>query len=144
MCESPSLKWEPDPTHRDRRIKYEVLMAASSLDLILRGFDDGEREVIGTLRWPAALEREARAFITDNLLAERCGDPRRAAQLLSRGVLRPDERARFLAEKPAVLPEPPGALKEAIDLEDFVAEFSVALGRLRRAAPDLTLHFEWR
>jgi len=113
------------------------------LELVLRDAETRERRVIGTLTWPKHLEHEARAFITDNLLAERCGDSRRAAALLKSGVLAAADRGKFLAERPMYLPEPPHALSFEVDLEDFVAEFATALAQLRVAPPQLELLFEW-
>ncbi|MDP1822836.1 MAG: hypothetical protein Q8L48_06330 [Archangium sp.] len=119
-------------------------MAASSLDLVLATADRRERRVIATLSWPAHLEADARAFIRDNLLAERLGDSRRAEAALQRGFVPASERGRFLAERPCYLPEPPAALAREIDLEDLVASFSTALQALRVADPGLELVFEWR
>ncbi len=106
---------------------------------------------LGTLRWPAALATEATAFVRDNLFAERLGSPARAQATLSRGYgalegvgcVPAAERARFLAEKPAFLPEPPEALAVALDLDDFVAEFATALAALRAAPPELDLVLVW-
>lgn len=102
------------------------------------------REVIATLSWPAHLEDEARAFIRDNLLAERLGDATRAAAALARGFIPAAQRARFLADKAFFPPEAPEALASQIDLEDLVAAFSEGLRRLRTADPALDLRFEWR
>ncbi len=118
-------------------------MAASGLRLVLRANDAAAPRVISTLRWPVHLEAEARAFIRDNLLAERLGDSRRAEAALRRGVIPAEERARFLADRPSFLPEPPAALAEEIDLEDLVAEFATGLAALRTAPPGLDLAFEW-
>lgn len=104
-----------------------------SLRLALRDGDQLER--VATLEWPTHLDAEARSFIVENLLAERCGSERAARQLLERGVLGAAERARFLAEKKAFLPEPPERLASELELEDFVAEFGVALRALRAAPP---------
>jgi hypothetical protein len=101
---------------------------------------DGERrEPLATLEWPAHLDADARTFLVHNLLAERCGSPHAAQKLLERGVLPPEERARFLAEKKVFLPEPPEALASELDLEDFVAEFSTGLAKLRAAPRDAAL-----
>ncbi|MFT3706612.1 MAG: hypothetical protein QM817_02990 [Archangium sp.] len=108
-----------------------------TLRLVLR---DGERtEALATIEWPSHLDADARAFVIENLLAERCGSARAAQKLLDAGVLTAAERARFLAEKKIFLPEPPHALASEMDLEDFVAEFSVALQKLRAAPKEAEL-----
>ncbi|HEY0881460.1 MAG TPA: hypothetical protein VGD87_08015, partial [Archangium sp.] len=80
-------------------------MSESGLDLVLIAPDGSEQEVIASLRWPSELDAEARAFVRDNLLAERVGDSRRAGLLLAKGVLPPEERQRFLADKLFVPPD---------------------------------------
>ncbi len=117
-------------------------MTPSCLTLLLRERDGGE-QIIGTLRWPAALADEARRFVRDNLLAARLGDVRRAQQLLDAGVLPPDGRAAFLAERLYVAPEPPEALASQLDLEDVAAEFHAAMSALRAAPPTAALHLVW-
>ena len=119
-------------------------MTPTSLDLILVSADGHTRRTIATLRWPAHLADQARAFIRDNLLAERVGDSRRAEAMLRRGRVTAGERAAFLAERPSFLPEPPEALASGMDLEDLVAEFSVGLAELRRAEASLDLVFTWK
>lgn len=119
-------------------------MAPTTLELVLLSPVDGVRQVVGVLRWPAQCAAEARAFVRDNLLAERVGDSRKAEALLQRGRVTAAERTRFLAEKPFYPPEPPEALAAAVDLENLVAEFSVALRAFRAAAPGVELVFEWR
>jgi hypothetical protein len=99
--------------------------------------------VIATITWPAEHDAEARAFLRDNLLAERLGDSRKADAALKRGFVAASERGAFLADRVVFLPEPPAALSAAIDLEDLVAEFSVGLQQLRVAEPDLDLVFEF-
>jgi hypothetical protein len=99
--------------------------------------------VIATLTWPEAQDAEARAFLRDNLLAERLGDSRKADAALKRGFVPASERASFLADRVVFLPEPPAALSAAIDLEDLVAEFAVGLQQLRVAEADLDLVFEF-
>lgn len=121
---------------RDPCFKYEVLMG--SLRLVLRHGETRDEE-IAALSWPEHLDADARTFIVENLLAERCGSARAAKKLLEAGVLTAAERARFLAEKKIFLPEPPQALASELDLEDFVAEFSVALQKLRAAPRDAEL-----
>ena len=105
--------------------------------------DRSSRRVITTLSWPAHLEAEARAFIRDNLLAERLGDSRKAEAMLKRGFVAARERVAFLAERPSYLPEPPQQLAMEIDLEDLVAAFATGLQALRTAAPELELVFEF-
>jgi hypothetical protein len=41
------------------------------------------------------------------------------------------------------LPEPPEKLACSVELEEFIADFGVALRALRAAAPDESLVFEW-
>lgn len=118
-------------------------MAASRLDLVLTDARGATRATIATLTWPAHLELEARAFLRDNLLAERMGDARRAQALLEAGVLSAADRPRFLAEKPFFPPEVPEALAREIDLDDLVAAFSEGLRALRAAPPHLELRFEF-
>jgi hypothetical protein len=113
----------------------------ATLRLSLRS--NGQQTTIATLAWPLHLDADARAFVRDNLLAERCGSSRAAQRLLDAGVLPAAERARFLAEKKVFLPEPPEALASELDLEDLVAEFSVGLKRLRAAPNDAELLLEW-
>jgi hypothetical protein len=119
-------------------------MEPTTLTLALASPDGDVRQRLCVLRWPAHVAAEARAFIRDNLLAERVGDARKAEALLQRGRVSAAERTRFLAEKPFVPPEVSEALAAAVDLEDLVAEFSVALRAYRAAAPALELVFEWR
>jgi hypothetical protein len=119
-------------------------MAPTSLGLVLMTADGRDARIIATLRWPAHLATEARAFIRDNLIAERVGDSRRAEAMLVRGRVTAAERAAFLAERPSFLPEPPAALAREVELEDLVAEFSVGLSELRRAEGSLDLVFSWR
>ena len=119
-------------------------MAVRGLDLVLVSADGGEARTIASLRWPAHLEAEARAFVRDNLLAERLGDSRRAEAALARGRITGAERVGFLAERPSFLPEPPAALAGEVDLEDLVAEFSTGLQALRSAAPEWELVFDWK
>ena len=118
-------------------------MAVSSLELVLASADRKSRWVIATLTWPVHLEVEARAFIRDNLLAERLGDSRRAEAALKRGFVPASERVAFLAERPSYLPEPPQRLALEIDLEDLVAAFATGLTALRNADPKLDLLFEF-
>lgn len=107
--------------------------------------------LLGALRWPPALSAEARGFLRDNLFAERLGDARRAhAALFTEvpglpgvGCVPARERARFLADRPVFLPEPPARLAAGMDLEDLVAEFATALTALRTAPPDLDLALVW-
>lgn len=116
----------------------------NGLDLVLISPDGSEQEVIASLRWPSELDAEARVFVRDNLIAERVGDSRRAAVLLAKGVVSAEERQRFLADKLFVPPEVSERLASAIDLEDLVAEFSVGLQKLRRAAASSDLRLQWR
>jgi hypothetical protein len=118
-------------------------MAFRGLLLVLSSSDRQFRRVIATLRWPEHLDDEARAFLRDNLLAERLGDSRRAEAALKKGFISASERVSFLAERPVYLPEPPHALNWAVDLEDLVAEFSTGIQALRAAAPELELRFEF-
>lgn len=117
-------------------------MTERGLDLVLIAAD-GSEQPIAQLRWPAELDAEARVFVRDNLIAERAGDARRAALLLARGRVEPEERVRFLAEKPFFPPEVPERLATGIDLEDLVAEFSVGLHRLRAAETSSALVLKW-
>ncbi len=105
--------------------------------------DRTTRRVIASLRWPAELDEEVRAFLRDNLLAERLGDARRAAAALAKGFVPASERVAFLAERPFYLPEVSEKLASAIDLEDLVAAFSTGLQALRTAGPELDLVFEF-
>ncbi|MFO0594344.1 MAG: hypothetical protein U0228_03545 [Myxococcaceae bacterium] len=109
--------------------------------LVFRLVSGGAERTVATLAWPDALEVEALAFVRDNLLAERTGSERAAQQLLARGRVTAAERAGFLAEKAFFPPEVSDALASAMDLEDFVAEFAVALKAFRAAPPDAELHF---
>lgn len=143
MC-SPSLKWGGERTHAITTFKYEVLMAPTTLELTLVSTDGVVRQPVGVLRWPEPLAGEARAFIRDNLIAERVGDSRKAEALLARGRVTAAERTRFLAEKPFFPPEPPQALAQQLDLEDLVAEFSTALRAFRAADAEVELVLEWR
>lgn len=119
-------------------------MAATTLTLELVSADGVVRQAVGLLRWPESLSADARRFIRDNLFAERVGDTRKAEALLSRGRVTAAERTRFLAEKPFFPPEPPEALARQLDLEDLVAEFSMALKAYRAADPMLELQFEFK
>lgn len=118
-------------------------MERGSFSLVLMNAERNTRQVIATLTWPAHLDAEARAFIRDNLLAERLGDSRRAQAALQRGFVPAGQRVAFLAERPAYLPEPPPALASGIDLEDLVAAFATGLQALRTAGPGLDLVFEF-
>lgn len=104
----------------------------------------GERTLLGSLTWPAALEADAKTFIRDNLFTERAGSPHAAQKLLEKGRVEPHERARFLAEKAVFHPPPPDALAAELDLDDFVADFGVALRALRQAPPGAVFTWEWR
>lgn len=116
---------------------------ATRLELVLAREDGSGRSVCATLTWPAALEVEARQFLCDNLLMERLGDARRVHAALEGGRISTAERARFLADHPVFLPEPPPALAAAIDLEELVAGFATGLAAYRAASPDLELRLEF-
>ena len=125
-------------------------MVATSFRLVLMRVDRPSsplgmngRCVIATLSWPAHLEADARAFIRDNLLAERLGDSFRAEAALKRGFVAARDRVAFLSERPSSLPEPPQQLAFEIDLEDLVAAFAAGLHALRTADPELDLVFEF-
>lgn len=107
---------------------------------------------LAVLEWPMTLAAEGFSFVCDNLLTPRFGSPHATQRALARGyasvkstpelmvtAVLASERTRFLADKPAFLPEPPQALAEALDLEDFVAEFGVMLRALRAAPPEQEL-----
>lgn len=118
-------------------------MPTRSFTLVLLSADRQTRRVLATMSWPDHLDADVRAFIRDNLLAERLGDSRRAEAALKRGFVPASERVAFLAERPFYLPELPPGLAEAIDLEDLVAAFGVGLEALRTADPELDLGFEF-
>ena len=141
-CSLP--EWGREPTHGNWGFKYEVVMTSRGVRLRLQPSDRQiSGRVIATLAWPEEHDAEARAFLRDNLLAERLGDSRKADAALKRGFVPAAERGAFLADRVVFLPEPPAALSAAIDLEDLVAEFSVGLQQLRVAEPELDLVFEF-
>jgi hypothetical protein len=104
---------------------------------------DGTRTLLGAMSWPDTLAPEAISFIRDNLFVAHAGSPREARAVLEAGRVTPAGRARFLADKRVYVPEPPEKLAGSVELEEFIADFGVALRALRAAAPDESLVFEW-
>lgn len=118
-------------------------MALTRFDLLLRDPKTMATTRIARLMWPEELSGDAQAFIRDNLLAERLGDSSKAAKAIAAGFVPADQRAKFLADRVTYLPEPPEALALAMDLEDFVGDFTVGMHAWRAAPPELELVFEW-
>lgn len=104
---------------------------------------DGTRTLLGAMSWPEVLAPEAISFIRENLFVERAGSVKEAQAVLAAGRVTPAGRARFLSDKRVYVPECPEKLATSVDLEEFVADFGVALRALRVAPADESLVFEW-